>query len=322
MKKLLKIAAFLSLAVNLSGQKHPDEYISVAFSIDGKKAACGSFKAELRLNGSIIQPKQVGQRFEVPDEFKKPAPEWSDNDKVDINLSCNGHDLIFPKQHPAFIRDGSWELGIAHPLYALREYGYTHEFDRGTSLGYLIFQGEPGIVTFTSGPDSSADKINALQREQAEASGERARDIAYELAVFHVDYQKNREYLLSVLNRCLSRPKDSAEDDECSSDLMEFIVNLYWRGDDVLLPTLLRVADSRKDVISEIGSYYSDLLTRRGKSAIEALESLPEEQQIKICKLAFDDDLESNSPKLSQVQNFLRDENRPAATRCLSALKN
>jgi hypothetical protein len=212
-------------------------------------------------------------------------------------------------------------LGIAHPLYAVKEYGYTHEFDHGAMLGYLIFEGEPPVVTFSSQPNPPADLYDALRKEQLDASPERLRDIAYVLAVFDVDYQKNRDYLLASLKNCLSRPRESAEDDVCDSDLLSFVTNLYWRGDTALLPTLLQLAESRRDVIGEIGNFYADLLDRRGVIALNAMGVLPADKQQLVCKLA-DDDLSINSPRRERIKAFLHEAKSRAADQCLSALDN
>lgn len=263
-----------------------------------------------------------GQTFRVPDAFNKPAAQWNDRQHVDITLTCNGQSFVFPSQHPAYIRQGDWRLGIAHPLYALSEYAYTHEFDRGAWLGYLVFEGEPGVVTFSSQSDPPVGMAEALQKEKLSASLERARDIAYVLSVFNVDYQNNREYLISSLNDCLSRPKGSPENDMCNRDLLSFVTNLYWRGDTALLDPLLRIADTRRDVISGIGAFYSDLLNRRAAITLDAMESLAPEKQGQICKLAYEDDLHRDSPKRERVMATLRATGTESARRCLEALSD
>jgi len=308
-------------AVEQRAQSGSNDYVSVEYEIDGKAAVCSDFGVELRLNGKAIKPKLVGQSFKVPRSFKKPFSAWSDTDKVDIVLTCNGDRFVFPRQRPAFVKAGDWRLGKAGPLYALEQYGWTHEFDRGVWLGYLIFEGEPGVVTFVSEPNPPAGIINALQQEQANASGQHARDVAYELAVFQVDYQDNRDYLLGVLNRCLLRPKESSEDDECNRDLVAFVTNLYWRGDSSLLSPLFQLANTRRDVIGDVGRFYADVLDSRSKAAIDLLGSLTDRQQTLVCGLAYNDDLNSNAPKLHRVQMALREEHNGVAARCLNALR-
>jgi hypothetical protein len=314
----LKTLILVSM-VNASAQSKPNGFIAVSFSIDGAPTHCDGLQVELRLNGESIKPKLTGQRFEIPDAFKGPASKWNDGQRVDISLTCDGHTLAFPNQHPAFVREGDWQLGIAQPLYALKEYGYTHEFDRGAWLGYLIFEGEPGVVTFSSQPDPPAELSDALRKEQLNASPERGRDIAYVLAVFNVEYQKNRDLLLSSLNSCLSRPKESPEDDVCDGDLLSFVTNLYWRGDSALLAPLLQIAESRRDVIGEIGTFYADLLDRRGVIVLSAMGELSDDKQQLVCRLADADDLSINPPKRDRTIAFLRGARGAAATQCLRA---
>jgi hypothetical protein len=311
--------------VGLSGpataqiQPHHDS-ISVAFAIDGKPTRCTAFSVELRFDGEVIRPNLAGQHFDIPDVFKKPPKQWRDDQHVDISLSCDGQTLVFPQQHPAFISAGDWELGIARPPYAIERFRRSFALEHGAWLGYLIFEGEPGVVTFAPQPDPPVDLVNSMRREQPDASGERARNIAYALAVFGFEYERNRDYLLLLLHVCLARPNESPEDEECDRELLDFITNLYWRGDDSLLAPLLRLADPRRDVIGEIGTFYSDLLDRRGAVGLESIEKLPPEKQTLSCKLAYEDDLSTDSPKRDRIIAFLKGTGGEAANRCSSAL--
>jgi hypothetical protein len=220
------------------------------------------------------------------------------------------------------VKDGDWELGISRPPYSIERFRRTPELERGAWLSYLIFQGEPGVITFASQPDPPVELADSMVKEQRNASGQRARDIAYSLAVFGIGYPRNRDYLMSLLNKCLSRPKESAEDDECDGELLDFVTNLYWRGDDRLLLPLLRMADTRRDVIHEIGSFYSDLLDRRGALALASVGKLSADQQLLICRLAYEDDLNSDTPKRDRVLAFLRGAGGEVATRCLTELRD
>jgi hypothetical protein len=313
---ILHAALILMSVVNTQAQS----LIAVSFAVDGSPASCEDFQVELGFNGETLKPKSNGLRFEIPEAFRRPQNKWKDEQRVEIRLTCGGHTLVFPGQHPVFLREGEWRLGIAHPLYAVKEYGYTHEFDRGAWLGYLIFEGEPGVVTFSSQPDAPADLPDALRKEQLNAASPvRLRDVSYVLAVFNVEYQKNRDYLLSTLNNCLSRPKESPEDDVCDGDLFSFVANLYWRGDSQLLPPLLQIAEPRRDVIGEIGTFYADLLDRRGVVVLRGMEKLPGDKPQVVCKLAGDD-LRVDSPMRARVKTFLRKTKGTAALQCLSAL--
>ena len=321
MRSILTIPVLLlSLSLSVSAQRDLSGSVSVTFSIDGKESSCDDFHAELSLNGRTIKTKHSGQHFDVPKVFQRPPREWPDSQRANIALTCNGHVFLF-RAHPAFVEAGSiWHLGIANPLYAIENYEYTHEFDRGAWLGYLIFEGEPGVVTFESEPDPLTGRIADFLTEQPNAKGERARNIAYELAILHVDYEKNRDYLLSLLDRCVSQPKESPEDATCNSTLMSFITNLYWRGDDSLLPILLRMPNVQNDVVSDLGRFYSELLDLRSKIIFDQLSELPNEQQVLVCHLANEGDLNFDSQRLERVRTFLQDQHTAAADRCLTAL--
>jgi hypothetical protein len=160
---------------------------------------------------------------------------------------------------------------------------------------------------------------DSMTKELPNASGARARNIAYALAAFGVEYERNRDYRLLLLNSCLARPKEAPENDECDGELLDFVTSLYWRGDDSLLALLLRVADTRRNVIGVIGIFYSDLLDRRGAVVFESIEKLPAEKQKLICKLAYEDDLSMNGPKRDRVIALLRGAGGDAAARCSSA---
>jgi len=64
--------------------------------------------------------------------------------------------------------------------------------------------------------------------------------------------------------------------------------NLYRRGDSALLQPLLQLAESGKDVILEIGTFYAGLLDRRTAASVDGLRKLPQEKQRVIRKPAGD----------------------------------
>lgn len=310
----------LVLTLTASAEAQSQDFVSIAFKIDGKPATCKPFGVELRLDGKAISPQRSGQGFYVPEALKK-TKRWSDDQRVDITLSCNEHTFAFPQRYAAFVRANDWELGIARPVYAIERFRRTLDLERGTWLAYLIFEGEPGVETLAPQSDPPTDWVETMRKEQENASGKRARDVAYSLAIFGVEYEKNRDYLLRLLDGCLSRPRESPEDDECDSELLDFVTNLYWRGDDGLLIRLLRLADTRRDVIGEIGTFYSDLLDRRKEVALASIEELGADQQHLVCKLAYDDDLNSNRPKRGRVRAFLSKTPGDAAARCSAAIE-
>jgi hypothetical protein len=103
---------------------------------------------------------------------------------------------------------------------------------------------------------------------------------------------------------------------------MSFITNLYWRGDDSLLSLLLRMPNAHTDVVSDLGEFYAGLLDRRSNAIFDQVAGLPNEQQVLVCRLAYEDDLNYDSPKLKRIQAFLREQHSDAADRCLSVLSS
>ena len=319
--RLLAAVLLAMAAANASAQtRKPSQSISVTFAIDGKPVSCDHPKIQLGLDGRTIEPKYTDRGFVVPAAFDKKASESSADEKVDVSVSCGKYTLSFPKLNPTWVSPGSWNAGIVHPPYWFEKFRYTSAIEHGTWLSYLdseCNQCDPGVITSVSHQTPPASVVTLLREEQPNAAGERARDIAYALAIYEVEYRQNRDYLLGLLNTCLSRPRESSEDDDCDPKLLDFVTNLYWRGDSTVLPQLLQMADSRKDIIGEIGTFYANLLERRTAIAVEGLQSLPIAKQKTICHLAGADDFRIDSPKLNRVAQQLRGIGGEVADRCL-----
>lgn len=305
---------------SLAQERGLNQSIAVKFAIDGKTVACENLRIQLHLDGHTIEPKHSGSEFTVPAALSKNSLEWSPEQKVDVNISCGKHTLSFPKLDHTWISPGQWEVGITYPPYWIERFGWTRAVEKGTWLTYLDSECDgcdPGVFTTIPHTIPPPSLIAGLRREQPGASGERARDIAYALAVFGTDYQKNRDYLVKSLTDCLARPKDSPEDDVCDSRLLDYLTNLYWRGDGGLLEGLLQLADSRKDVISEVGTFYANLLDRHTAAALRGMQKVTLEKQRTVCSLAGEDDFSIDGPKLNRVAKHLHAAGDPVAELCL-----
>lgn len=299
--------------------------ISVTFAIDEQFVSCDHLKIQLHVDGRSIEPKYTDRGFAIPTIVDKKATGKSAGKEVDVSVSCGEYTFTFPKLASTWLSPGSWKVGIVHPPYWFDEFRYSGAIEHGTWLSYLdseCNQCDPGAITWISHRTPPASVVKLLRDEQSTASGERARDIAYALAVYNVEYRQNRDYLLGVLNACLSRPKESSEDDVCDHRLLDYVTNLYWRGDRTLLPPLLQMADSRKDVIGEIGTFYARLLDRRTAIAVEGLRGLSIAKQQTICRLAGADDFRINGPELDRVTHQLHGIGGEVADRCLREAKS
>ena len=317
---IIAIGLLLLISISAIAQQQKDksnELISVTFSIDSKPVSCKTLQVRFRFDGLTIVPKIIDSSFVVPSAFeKKPSPD----EKIDVSVRCGKHTLEFPQIYPAWISSGYWELGIAHPPFWFERFGSSAAIEHGTWLSYLEFECsgcDPGVLTTISHSTSLPRLVKLLLREQPSATGERARDIAYTLAVLGSEYRQNRDYLLSLLNACLSKSTLPAENDVCNARLLEYMTNLYWRGDSELLIPLLQIADDREDTIGQIGYFYGDLLDSRTNVVLQGMVILAAGKQQMVCKLAGEYDFSINSPKFERVSKRLRAIGNQIAQRCL-----
>jgi hypothetical protein len=292
--------------------------VSFRFAVDGKPISCAS-TVELRLDGRAIAAERTGGGFLVPAAFNKKPSEWPSDKTVQVKVICGEYVLNF-NLPPSWVTPGQWEAGIAYPPYWMERFGYLRAVEEGTWLSYLESECDgcdPGVFTTVSHPSPPASFVASLRREQPSSSGERAKDIAYALAVFDAEYHQNRDFLLGRLNACLARPKESPEDEMCDGRLLDYVTNLYWRGDSTLLQPLLQLADSRKDVIHEIGRFYADLLDRDTATTIDELKKFVQDKQTLICQLAGEDEYSLDEPKLERVTQRLHAIGSETANQCL-----
>jgi len=307
------------LVFALTHQTVASGVISFRFVVDGQAIPCPSI-VEFHLDGRTIVAEHTDRGFIVPAIFNKKPSEWSADKTVQVKVSCGDYALNFPKLPPSWVSPGQWEVGIAYPPFWMERFGYLRAVEQGTWLSYLESECDgcdPGVFTTVSHPSPPASLIANLRREQPSSSGGRARDIAYALAVFNAEYRQNREFLLKRLNTCIDRPKDSPEDEVCDGTLLDYVTNLYWRGDSTLLQPLLQLADSRKDVIHEIGRFYADLLDRHAATTVDGLSKLAPEKQRTICRLAGEDEYSIDEPKLERVTEHLHAIRNETANQCL-----
>jgi hypothetical protein len=120
----------------------------------------------------------------------------------------------------------------------------------------------------------------------------------------------------------LRRAPNSPEDDVCDERLVQYIANLYWRGDDELLGLLFDAAQRREDVVDGAGEFYANLLDRRTDIAMHELGSIPAEKQQIVCEMAFVNDLRFDPPKLDRIGSKLQQVGTGVALRCLNAIRS
>jgi hypothetical protein len=327
MRRLVLIGFALVLAAPMRAaqvQQVTDESIAVKFVVDGQPVACKDLKVKLSLGAKRIPPVPLSGGFLVPKEILDAYASKSLHIQNDVSaeVTCDERTVSESGLYPAQVLPGQWEVGIAYP---------TTWFDspsgapkQGAWVSYIVTECngcDPGIVVSQVHSDVPALEILQLQTERGR-NAERERDVAYALSVFASDYQANRDRLVKTLSDCLKRPPNSPEDDVCDERLVQYISNLYWRGDNEMLHLLFGIAQRREDVVDGAGEFYADLLNRRLDVAISELSSIPVEKQLIVCTMAFDNDLRFDSIKLARVESGLRAGGTEVGQRCLEALQN
>jgi len=301
--------------------------ISVTFAIDGETVPCDNLKVELHVDHRLIPVKMIDSGFIVPELFKKlyNSPRSHRKNNIDIHIECGEYFFDFPGEYPVRLLPGEWKLGIRYPQTWFEGRMEEPIIEKGMWLSYVDWECnecEPVVESVISHADPPTNVVDRLRREQSGAQGEKAMNIAYELAVFNVEYDKNRDYLLSLQDVCLSSPDKSPLEYICDdTKLHKFLVNLYWRGDSGLLGMLLQNADSRAYVVEESGYFYGDMLDRRTTVFLQSLSGLPVEKQMTVCRLAGKDDLSMDSPKEERVAKQLKAIGGDLATRCLQEIE-
>jgi len=299
--------------------------IELKFVVDGHNIPCKNLRVELTLGRQQFVPPIIEGRFAVPEVILKAYASKRSRYKTNLSatISCDDYAVDFTGLYPVRALPGMWTAGISYPTSWFD--GPELAPEAGFWVSYLITECndcDPGTVTWETHDDVAQAVLEGLRKEQPTAEGQRARDIAYALAVFRFNYDENRELLIKQLKSCLARPPNSPEDDVCDGRLVDYLANLYWRGDSRLLQILLDVAERRQDVLDEAGEFYSALLDRRMGVAMEGLLKIPEEKQRLVCKMAYTDDLRFDSPKLARIEANLSALGSDSAKVCLKTIQS
>lgn len=206
-----------------------------------------------------------------------------------------------------------WQVRIDYPPFV-----QVVEHGTNTWVSYLEPQVGGDAAEITGYSDPVPGVVERLIAEQPSSTGGRARDIAYALAVFGSDYQKNRDFLLQLLNTCVQKTQGSPEDDGCDYRLLDYLVNLYWRGDTTLLQPLLQIADPERGSLGFIEDFYADLLQRQPARAMQSLQTLDAQRQETVCDVAGEG---IRGTQFKNVERSLRAFGNGVANRCLERIR-
>jgi len=161
------------------------------------------------------------------------------------------------------------------------------------------------------------EAINRLNEQKKNASGKRLQEISFLLAVLGSDYEKNRDYLLALLNNC------TTVRGICDEDPGAYLVNLYRRGHNELLPSLLDAGRTRHAALAELlGSFYSSVITQTPNAFITAIKTRPQPEQKTLCYMASAGDGSGMPPAdVAKVGKALRRSADKAAKDCLAQVE-
>ncbi len=320
------ISVFLLAATVPARSATPKSIIKITLTVDGEPKPCEGLSVEIRIDGHIIPTEHVNEGFVVSEKVEKLYESAQTRRKANISahIQCSGHVFDFNGIYPAQVEKGTWALGIAYPAFWIERQQNAAALPTGRWVSFIDFDTdtcEPCIeqaVQHTTAPESA---VEVLKKKQVNSWGEDAVRNAFTLAIFDIDYAKNRDYLSDLLEVCLSSPDKPAITDVCQdSNLSFFLEALYWRGDSGLLNQLLQAADSGAEAVSEIGYFYADLLESHSDETLHVLQNLPESKQEAVCKMAGKDEA-AGSAKLKAVIENLLAANSDIARQCLKSLE-
>jgi hypothetical protein len=291
----------------------PGNTIRVKFTVDGEPGNCDVPQIEMRYADKMIVPERTATGFVIPAELRGPAAIPKEGDAVQVDVRCGSRELNLSVP-VGWVTSGNWTFGIGYPAYATRRYFFNLTESRGMWIESLISECDgcdPGVVQMQTHFDIPQDEVPRLRRRQPHATGIQGRDIAYSLAVFGVDYPKNRDRLLKMMRSCEAHPL--RDDDRCDWDLFNYVSNLYWRGHEELLRPLL---ETPPDVFDS-GQSYAYLLDLRFPRLLEAMAALPSSARDAICRQAALD-LTTDDERQERVTASLKAAPGEIAARCLA----
>lgn len=196
--------------------------------------------------------------------------------------------------------------------------GVAQEHERSDIVATLLPEHNARWVVQLS-PEEKAQAVKRLQSAQRQPSGVRAQELAFLLAAYDSDYEKNRDFLIRTLRGC-NNPSITFG---CNDNTGTFLVVLYERGHKELLEPLMRIGkDSYNAAALEgIGAFYSDVLTKNPVEFLDTLQRLEPRTQRRVCELAGTADGGRMPPAdLQWVRKQLRAKGDVAA-RCLRAVE-
>ena len=191
---------------------------------------------------------------------------------------------------------------------------------KGDIVAKLLPDGNPRKLV-TLSPEQTSEAVKELQSAQKQASGKRLQEVAFLLAAFDSDYEKNRDFLIHVLRGCTTPSIKFG----CDEDVGAFLIVLYERGHkDVLEPMMLLGKDIYSAALAEmLGSFYSDVLSNHPTDFLDTIQRFVPKTQRRLCELAGAGDGGGMAAKdLQRVRRQLKATGDKLALTCLRAVES
>jgi hypothetical protein len=206
-----------------------------------------------------------------------------------------------------------WALLVLASAIAVGQQQVEHDI-----VAKLLPDGDPRRVA-NPDPAEKNTAIKQLRSAQKTASGERAVEVAFLLAVYGSDYEKNRDYLIDDLRGCTTPAIKSG----CDGNISDYLIALYERGHtDVLKPLMLVGKNSFSPVVAEnLGSFLSNLLMDSPDAFFETIRKFPADTQNDLCELAGSSNGAGGQDKLQRIQKELKARNDELSLSCLQAIE-
>jgi hypothetical protein len=318
-----------ALALRGEQSKWPPDGIKIDFTVNGVSKPCDGMNVQLRVGGKLVPVKLVDGGFIVPRQFDAlyRSPETRSKNNISVHVDCGMYPFDFANEYPARLLPGTWHLGVSYPDSwfdaSLLESRNSEAGQWLTSIDWECNICEPVLTETQAHFDVPNDISQRFQEEQPRATGERAMAIAFALAVFDVDMERNRDYLLDLFNVCLASPSKPAIEGICDATrLASMLANLCQRGDRSLLRPLMEAAESPAYAADELSYFYADSLERRQTELVLALGDLPISNQKKVCAEAQKDGFRLDGPQRDRVVKQLVANGGEVAVRCLQAIEH
>ncbi|HEX3472939.1 MAG TPA: hypothetical protein VHT28_17300 [Silvibacterium sp.] len=186
-------------------------------------------------------------------------------------------------------------------------------------IARLLPDGNPHrIVSLDTAEKNTA--VKQLRAAQKAATDEQSVEVAFLLAAYDSDYEKNRDYLIENLRGCTTPALKSG----CDRSIAHYLIVLYERGHkDVLKPLMLLGKDSYNPIVSEgLGDFFSDLLADSPGAFLDTIRQFEPQAQKQLCDLAGAADGDGlSADKFQRVQKELKARNDELSLTCLQVIE-